>query len=157
MENQHCVINSFIFHLDLELFCHTINCMQDIMEKRATFDSMKFLQMKNWEGFNLLLLNNYLIDHVSDHENDEIVKTYEAEMDKVDPAKVLTKDSFPKDTKIKIKNYIKGLHQMNNCDAFLPLLKPWQYKRKMMKIKLHEQKSRGKEKNFNYNPNHYSP
>ena len=71
-----------------------------------------------------------MIDHVSDHENNQIVKTYGAEMAKVDPTKVLTKDSFPKDTKIQITNYIKGLCQMNNCDAFLPLLKPWQYKKK---------------------------
>ena len=41
-------------------------------------------------------MTNYLIDHVSDNENDEIVKMYEAEMAKVDPTKVLTKDSFLK-------------------------------------------------------------
>ena len=31
----------------------------------------------------------------------------------VDPDNVLTKDSFPKDTKIKITSYIKGLHAPN--------------------------------------------
>ena len=87
-----------------------------------------------------------MIDHVSDHENNQIVKAYGAEMAKVDSTKVLTKDSFRKGTKIQITNYIKGLHQMDDCDAFLPLLEPWKFKKKSDKINQNEQKSRGKEK-----------
>ena len=88
------------------------------------------LANEHWEGSDLLLLDNCLIDHVSDHEKDHTVQMHEAKMVKVDPTKALTKDSFPKDTKIKITNCIEGLHQMNNSDAFLPSLKPWQHKKK---------------------------
>ena len=91
-------------------------------------------------------MGDYLTGDVHDDDKDKILAMYNANMAKVNPAEVLTENSFPKATKTEVTNYIKGLQRMSQAAAFLPLLEPWQYKKKVMKIKQNEQKSRGKEK-----------